>query len=103
LNIIKYVKEREDLKMNLSEINQYMFEAELCRNKSERLAIDDKYKRLVKNYTKPKLAKEKPPSNKENKDENSSKAQRNIIVILLLNLNIQIYIILNIINIYLLN
>lgn len=74
LNIIKHVKEREELKMRIAEINQYLFEVEICKTKSDRMAIEEKFKKLEKNYQKPKIGTKKPIENKENNEvENKRK------------------------------
>jgi len=42
--------------MKLSEINQYLFEIDICKNKSDRLGLETKMKKFCQNYKKPKIS-----------------------------------------------
>lgn len=55
--------------MVLSEINQYIFEAEICKNTKERIQLEDKFKNLTKKYQKPKLGGKPKEKDKENEEK----------------------------------
>jgi hypothetical protein len=61
---------REEVKKNITEISQLMFEAEISKSKQERLKIDEALKKLEKYYQKPKIGKnEKPQGGSKKKPE----------------------------------